>query len=266
VSYYYEASDGSGGGGSVPGGGARTPFTFVVGELTELYCEDFEDDDGGYSHELLAGSDEGLADDWQWKEPSGTGGDPDAAYSGDNAWGNDLGGGNQDGQYEPSKTNRLTSIPIDVAGWDTVVVRFARWLSVEDGYYDHASFHADDELVWTNHESDSDGGEHTVDDRWMIVNTTVATSGDWLELGWELDSDQGLELGGWTIDDVCVYGLVAANGGDDTGSPPGDDVADSGDRVDDGDAPGGCGCGSTSPRAPVSLLAVAALAIARRRR
>ncbi len=265
VHYYFEGSDGSGNSGTVPNGAEITPFSFVVGELVELSCEDFESDDGGYTHELLEGNDEGLADDWEWREPLGSDGDPSAAYSGQKLWGNDLGGGNQDGHYEPLKTNRLTSAPIDVSGWSSVVVTFARWLSVEDGYYDHANIYADDALVWTNHASDEDGGEHTADDRWMIENTVVATTGDTLELAWEIESDQGLEFGGWNIDDVCVYGLVATSAAtDDTGETP---IDDSAAPADGEKANGGCGCatGSATPSL-VSLLGLGFAALVRRRR
>jgi MYXO-CTERM domain-containing protein len=265
VLYYFEGSDGSGGGGTVPNGGQITPYSFVVGELTELYCEDFEEDDGGYTHELLDGEDGKLADDWQWGEPLGSGGDPSAAFSGDNVWGNDIGGPNQNGWYQADKTNRLTSIPIDVQGWSQVVVTFQRWLGVEDGYYDHANFYADDDLVWTNHESDASGGEHTQDDRWMVQNVVVAPKGDSLRLAWEIESDGGLELGGWTIDDVCVYGLVPP-AETDTGGPGGDDTAAPPWGFDDDNAGGGCGCASTQGTAPLlSLLALAAIVRRRRR-
>jgi hypothetical protein len=70
VLYYFEGSDGAGSSGTIPNGGAITPYSFVVGELTELYCEDFEADDGGYTHELLDGDDELMADDWQWESRS----------------------------------------------------------------------------------------------------------------------------------------------------------------------------------------------------
>jgi MYXO-CTERM domain-containing protein len=264
VLYYFEGSDGAGGGGTVPGGADITPFSFVVGELTELYCEDFEADDGGYTHELLDGVDETLADDWQWGESLGTGGDPAQAFSGDNLWGNDIGGNNQNGQYQSMKTNRLTSIPIDVQGYSSVVVSFARWLSVEDGFYDQANVYADDALVWTNHASDANGGENTTDDRWMLENLVVETTGDTLELGWEIASDEGLEFGGWSIDDVCVYGLTVRTASDDTGAT-GDDT---GAPSADGEKHGGCGCASgATPRQPIGwAMALGLLALARRRR
>jgi MYXO-CTERM domain-containing protein len=261
VLYYFEGSNGSGGSGTVPNGAALTPFSFVVGELTELYCEDFEADDGGYTHELLDGAEEKLADDWQWGEPLGSGGDPVAAFSGANVWGNDIGGQNQNGQYQADKTNRLTSIPIDVQGWSSVVVSFQRWLGVEDGFYDHANFYADDTLLWTNHGSDEDGGEHTQDDRWMLRHAVAETTGDTIELAWEIESDRGLELGGWTIDDVCVYGLVPTSTGDDTGGP-----VDSAAPGDDDEKKGGCACGSArGPSSVLPLLVLAALVRRRRR-
>ncbi|HHO50435.1 MAG TPA: hypothetical protein ENK18_06060 [Deltaproteobacteria bacterium] len=34
---------------------------------------------------------------------------------------------------------------------------------------------------------------------------------DQIQIAWEIHSDQGLELGGWTIDDVCIYAPATAD-------------------------------------------------------
>ena len=138
-----------------PSGGSINPFHFYVGVKEQIYCNDFEADDGGFTHELLDGREQEGADDWMWGVPVGLGGDPDFAASGDKVWGNDLGGEingeNYNGEYQNEKWNRLTSTEFDVSDYDQVVVEFQRWLNVEDGYYDQATIQANGEMIWQNH-------------------------------------------------------------------------------------------------------------------
>ncbi len=259
-----------------PSGGEITPLSFYVGELIELYCEDFEADDGGYTSELLAGEDGAGADDWMWGEPKGNAEDPDFAYSGDSVWGNDLGGtidGQQyNGEYQADKHNRLSSVAIDTQGYEQVVVQFQRWLNVEDGYYDQATVLINEEAVWENHAtSNSIGDEHHQDSQWAL-QTIIVDAADLSELviSWDIESDAGLEFGGWNIDDVCVYGVGSSDsipgGGDDTGGDGTGNI----DGDGDGDAWSyGCGCASTGPgRTSGGLLLglwLAGIALLRRR-
>jgi hypothetical protein len=39
----------------------------------------------------------------------------------------------------------------------------------------------------------------------MLHTIVPAPANDTVTLGWEIDSDSGLEFGGWNIDDVCLY-------------------------------------------------------------
>jgi MYXO-CTERM domain-containing protein len=209
VWYYFSLATDDGGVAHAPLGGPIAPFTLTVGHLVELYCEDFEDDDGGYVHALMAGESGEGADDWAWGRPTGMGGDPDFAFSGENVWGNDLGGGPFDGQYQNQKYNRLSSVPIDVGEHKSLVLQYRRWLSVEDGFYDQANILANSRRVWTNHGTNASlGSAHTQDDRWMLhsVAITADESGS-LTINWEIVSDQGLTMGGWNVDDVCVFAL-----------------------------------------------------------
>ena len=219
VSYYFAVDTGESRVAQAPSGGPISPYTFFVGELTELYCEDFDDDDGGYTHALIAGDWEEGADDWQWGTPIGMGGDPDFAHSGDYVWGNDLGGGQFNGEYQNGKHNRLQSVEIDMQGATQVVLKYRRWLNVEDGYYDQANIRANGSVVWTNHATRRVvGDEHHRDDQWVEHVVPISLEpGESLTLGWEIISDQGLTMGGWNIDDVCVYAV-----GDFTPSNPED--------------------------------------------
>lgn len=207
---YYAAS----GEFMVPSTGEFNPLSLYVGGVLDVYCNDFERTDGGFTHELLAGEEREGADDWMWAEPLGLGGDPAIAHSGFFAWGNDLGGGNFNGQYQGDKHNRLTSPVIDTEHYEGTFLRYARWLNVEDGRFDRAQILADGEVVWSNHDSGSDNaGEHHQDSRWVIHSVDLDDAGDdgEVQLAWEIISDGGLNMGGWTIDDVCVFAPATPN-------------------------------------------------------
>ncbi len=239
VSYYIEGTAGSSTASS-PAGGVITPFSFVVGELTPLWCSDFEDDDAGFTSALLAGEDIEGANDWQWDAPRGEGGDPARAASGRRVWGTDLAPDrNWNGQYQDDRHTRLSSPPIDISGYERVVLQYNRWLQVEDGVFDQANILANDTLVWTNYATRaSDGGKHHLDAVWTAHNVLLPTDEAEISLAWEIVSDGGLTFGGWTIDDVCVYGIAAVPGGADDGGDDGvDDGSDDG-AVDSGQ-PGG---------------------------
>ncbi len=275
VEYYIEVAGTDGSEAAWPQGGFIAPFTFYVGELEEIYCESFEGvEDGGYTHELIDGREREGADDWAFDVPSGYADDPTEAYSGRRVWGNDLGGGNYNGEYQPDVTNRLSSVAIDVGSATTVIVQYRRWLNVEDGEYDRARVYANDGVIWENYDSnDPDGGAHTADQEWVLHTLAAEVSGP-LTLGWEIESDGGLEMGGWNIDDVCVYRpLATPESGDDSGMAdtavdPGIDEGQDVDGIDTLDiSPGGCGCdagGAAGLGALGTLLAAAATA--RRRR
>ncbi len=264
VQYYIDADTTDGTQVSVPAGRFINPFTFVVGDLVELYCEDFEATDGGYEHALLEGEDQLGADDWIWASPGGYADDPTEAASGSYIWGNDLGGGNYNGEYQPDKHNRLWTPEIDVSGYDTVVLQYNRWLAVEDGYWDTAQIvqlddpeSIDDYVVlWENYGSPGgrsvDYSEHTRDEQWTphTLQVEVPESGQ-LRVGWDIISDAGLELGGWNIDDVCVYALLDTTGGDTGGGDTGEPAGDGGSAGSDG---GSAGDGGSSSGGDTGLL------------
>jgi len=262
VHYYLEVETHEGDIRTEPAGATINPHSFFVGDLVPVQCEDFEDGMGaGYTHELVEGSNEDGADDWQLGEPRGEGGDPDFAWSGEHIWGNDLGWGIYNGEYKNDKRNRLVSTPIDVSGTTgPLVLQFRRGLTVEDGVYDRATVHVDGEEVWSNHSTArEEGDEHHVDRTWALHTLLIedADADGEVTLSWELNSDEGLTFGGWNIDDVCVYELLP-------------------DPVQPGDLPpgtteligaGGCACSSNGGTAPVALSwLLGAAALVRRRR
>jgi hypothetical protein len=264
VEYYVEGETTEGTIVSAPDGGEITPISFYVGELIEVYCNDFEDDDGGFTSELVDGEVSDGADDWMWGTPNGLEGDPAFAYSGDKVWGNDLGGtiNGQDynGAYQSEKHNRLLSPVIDVSEFGgPYIIQFQRWLTVEDGYYDQAQVTVNDKAAWTNHVSEySIGDEHHRDSMWALQTVVVDESLDGLlQVGWEIISDGGLEFGGWNVDDFCVYAL--SEGGDGGGDDTDDGIDNGGDSLGDGvngeDEKWGGGCSTLPASGSTGLLA-----------
>jgi MYXO-CTERM domain-containing protein len=213
VEYYLSVYDENGTEMGAPSGAYINPYSFYVGDVIPIACNDFEDDNGGFSHELLDGEDVEGADDWQWGKPRGASGDPSKAHSGTAVWGNDLGKNEYNGAYQNDKHNRLTSPRYDLAHHQGAFLHYYRWLTVEDGFYDHASIIADGEIVWTNWGTKQDGVEHHLDNQWMphAVDLASQTSDHRVQISWEINSDQGLAMGGWNIDDVCIFSPATAN-------------------------------------------------------
>jgi MYXO-CTERM domain-containing protein len=268
VQYYLQVAGDDGTEIMWPPGGTIAPYTFYVGELTEVWCENFSESDGGFTHALLAGNEQEGADDWVYGRPGGQSNDPTAAYSGAMVWGNDRGGGNYNGAYQPNITNRLSSVPIDTQGNSSLLLQYRRWLNVEDGVYDRARVYANEGVVWENHVgSGRSSDEHTQDVDWVLHTIRLENVSSPLTLGWELESDGGLEFGGWNIDDICLYSY---EGGsvitDDTGVAADDSDTIPGNQDSETiKLSGSCGC-SSGGGIGGGLLVLGALAVGRRRR
>ncbi|MEC7984052.1 MAG: hypothetical protein VX278_02740 [Myxococcota bacterium] len=256
VLYYLELIDTENRSVQLPETGTINPFSFYVGEAEEIFCADFEETDGGFTHALIDGREQEGADDWMWGAPRGYAGDPDYAASGDFVWGNDFGGSingtDWNGEYQNDKQLRLTSPGMDVSGYDEVILVYQRWLNVEDGYYDQARIYANDEVVWTNHATRYEiGDEHHQDKQWQqhVVKVKAAEI-DTMNFSWEIQSDGGLTMGGWNIDDVCVYGIQTVN-----------------IESEAVETTGGCACTTvTNPKAPIASLLLIVLGALYRRK
>ncbi len=208
---YYAELDTADASGLAPAMGEIAPYTFFAGGVLPLRCDDFEDDDGGFVHELLAGDNVEGADDWQWGRPNGQSGDPSSGFSGDNVWGTDLGYDNFNGAYQDNKHTRLTAPAFETGHYEGVFLQYNRWLNVEDGSFDQSSIYANGERVWTNWDGGSE--DHTEDGQWIGHAVDLGGVGDrgTLELSWELETDGGLFFGGWNIDDVCIMAPATAD-------------------------------------------------------
>lgn len=221
-----------------PNNPAEEFYQYYVGPVTPIKCFDFEDGPQGWTNTA----------DWQVGAPEGLGGDPTEAYSGTNVFGIDL---SNDGKYRNGTTAVAESPDIDLGGATQVRLQYRRHLAVEDGVFDNARILVNGTEVWKNFTSPGENGStHHIDKEWIFQDIDLsqqAASGK-VKLRFELDADQGLNFGGWTIDDVCVVRL-----GEDV------EVAE--------DEPGGCCSSSGGPAGSLLLgLGVLGLVIRRRRR
>ena len=106
------------------GGGATCDVVYMEiyeGSLgAEVYFNDFESDDGGYTHD-------GSTDIWEWGTPTNG---PAGAYSGTNVWGTDL-----DSSYGDYCDATLTTGEIDLSTVTSAGLSFWLWYDTEN-YYD----------------------------------------------------------------------------------------------------------------------------------
>ena len=290
---------------------ADPAYQFFTGDTVQLYCTSFDSDpfEEGWTHGETSGEQVQQNDDWQWGSPASaeSAGDPSEAFTGENILGNDLGGGEFNGLYQPSKTNFAQLPDIDVGNYSDVHLQYYRWLSVEDAFFDKASIFANDELAWQNLNSDQDVNSniHHVDKEWRFQDVAISevTRDSMVKIKFELASDQGLEFGGWNIDDVCVVavansicgdgnvtGAETCDDGDENADTAdacrlncvapicGDAIVDSGEQCDDGnllsgdgcssicEKQGGCNSGGGTDNLPGFILLLLAVAASRIRR
>ncbi|MBW2459730.1 MAG: DUF4215 domain-containing protein [Deltaproteobacteria bacterium] len=156
-------------------------------------------------------------------------------------FGNDLGGCNYNGSYQNNKVNYGLSPTVDCTGYDHVRLHYRRWLNVEDGHFDQGSIYANDSLVWSNLDSaqGDDSNTHHQDHEWRFQDVDVSdqvADGE-VAIKYEIASDQGLSLGGWTLDDFCLVGWIPTVCGD--GLITGVEECDDGDDNSD-DEPDAC--------------------------
>jgi MYXO-CTERM domain-containing protein len=224
---------------SYPDNPADPEYQLFVGTTIPLYCTDFERDPmtDGWNHSLLSGTARQGSDDWQWGAPLGAPGsdDPDYAYSPTHVFGNDLGMPGWDGKYQPNVTNAAFSPTIDLMGHTIVHLQYRRWLSVEDGVYDHARIYGNDVALWSNKGTDVQHGTlNHIDKEWRFhdVDLSSTIKAGKMQVRFELASDGGFELGGWNIDDVCIVAIPQCGNG----------VVETGEQCDSGSQTGSSTC------------------------
>ena len=223
---------------TLPNNRADRYYTLSTRATEVIWCESFATDPMWPQVQM------GSPAPWQVGMPEGLAGDPAAAFSGANVLGIDV---LDDGRYAAIGETTITTPPIDVAGYDHVHLQYRRWLTVEDGLYDQASVEVNGQPIWVNAASEAGILDH-LDHEWRLIDERLATSdtGPTLTVAWKLASDDSRQLGGWTLDDVCILG-------EPTGRPP----------TPEEDA--GCCATSRAPRTS-SLLGLGVLALVLRRR
>ncbi len=215
VEYWVEAEDSLGNRAWLPDAlqAGDEVHEFVVGVRRVHFFDDFEQD-RGWVHQQVA-----TQDDWQRGAPNGAGGnsygvdwsDPAAAFSGGAVWGNDLGATGWNGSYAANVHNWLESPAIDCSTAVGTRLRFRRWLTVEEATYDRARIEVNGTTVWQN-----PVGSHVLDRAWTPAEVDLSAVADGVaavRLRFVLESDGGLELGGWNLDDVEVWSIGPVGGG-----------------------------------------------------
>jgi cysteine-rich repeat protein len=217
---------------------ADTQYQMYVGPVTKIWCEDFEGGGSGWTHTGTPAT----SDQWAVGVPMGIGGDPKTAHGGSNVMGIDL--GSHDGLYEANGNTYAESPDIDLMGNTNVRLQYYRWLNVEDGAYDQSTISANGTQLWANFASQgmptTNEINHT-DKEWRFqdVDLSAQAASGKIKLRFGLKSDPGLQLGGWTIDDVCIVAIGKAAG------TCGNGTVDPGEQCDDGNTTSGDGCSST---------------------
>jgi cysteine-rich repeat protein len=258
---------------SYPDNAADPMYEFYTGDVEALWCADFEAGAADWTH----GAAPTNRDEWEAGSPMGLGGDPRTAFGGTGVFGIDL---SNDGMYRPRVATWAESPEIDLAGNTNVRLQYRRWLGVEDGFFDKARIMANGTKVWGNFSSPADpmaAGVNHIDKEWRFQDVDLAaqTATGKLKLRFELDTDQGANFGGWTLDDVCVVitkaGPTCGNGTVDTGETCDDGNVADGDGcsatcVDENSDGAGCCSVGTNPAGAIALGVLSLAMVLRRRR
>ncbi|HEX5059553.1 MAG TPA: DUF4215 domain-containing protein [Kofleriaceae bacterium] len=264
LSYSIVATLADGSTRALPDNAADPMYQRFIGETKPIWCTNFDQDP-----RWRASATSGVSA-WQWDRPRG-GLDPAAAFTGSHVLGNVLVG---DGLYASGEHASIDTPEIDLEGFSTVHLQYWRWLTTQDGTHDEATISALHDTggpteLW--HNLAMAGIDH-VDREWRFHDIDLGSfaTSDPVHLRWDLESDGAVELGGWTIDDVCVVTADPSVCGDSEIS--GAEECDDGNRTD-GDGcsklcrdEGGCCSASPNPLGPLVLATLLGLRLRRRRR
>ncbi len=162
----------------------------VTAAPPNLYAEDFEADNGGYTVQGVTS--------WEWGTPTRG---PSGAHSGEKAWGTNL-----SGNYGNNEDGTLTSPPIDLSGGaqgaESLQLSWWQWLQTESGY-DWASVEVSDGLGWTEIISVS-GVQNTEWTRNVVYLDPARYAVPNFQIRFRLRSDETVTYPGFYVDDVRV--------------------------------------------------------------
>ena len=220
----------------LPNNPADQLYQLFVGESTPLFCESFDTDPHWLQSSSLAGS------AWQYGTPRAPqSGDPAAAYTGISVLGTDV---TDDGRYRATEVTHIETPAIDVSRYETIRLQYRRWLTVEDAKFDQATIDVNGVTVWSNVMTSRGSLDH-VDKEWRFhdVDLTPSVTNGAATIRWTLTSDSSKQLGGWTLDDVCVVGVTKKCG---------NGALDTNEECDDGNGKGGDGCSAACLEEPTA--------------
>jgi hypothetical protein len=160
---------------------------------------------------------------WAFGVPQGVAGsygppDPTTGHTGTNVLGYNLAGTYANSLPE----THLTSQALDFSGLRSVILRYWRWLGVEQPAYDHASLRVSTDgvnwtTIWTN-------GSEIADTGWVLQEfdlTAVAARQPAVRLRWTMGAtDTSWNYCGWNLDDIAIWGFPLAPVDVPDGPPP----------------------------------------------
>jgi hypothetical protein len=207
-------------------------YELYQGHTIPLYCTNFEDADP-FTQGWTTGTNSTAESPWAWGEPVRGATDPPAAYSGTHFLAQGLGT-----DYPAASMSWVKMPTIDVGRWTDVRLQYRRWLAVEDSYYDQARVTVNGVKAWQNFTANNgtQSSTHHIDREWRFHDVLLSgwSQGHEITVGWDLTSDEGLSLGGWQLDDVCIVANINSVCGDGVKSPTEgcDDGAGNADQPD----------------------------------
>jgi hypothetical protein len=185
-------------------------YQLYQGHTVKLYCTDFETNP--FAEGWKSGADAGPSP-WKWGTPASGATDPHVAFSGSRILAQAL-----DGDYAAKSHSWVEMPEIDVGRYSDVRLQYRRWLGVEDSHFDQAQILANGTRAWmnfTDNMGDNSATAH-LDKEWRFHDVPLSPYffGHKLTVRWDLKSDEGLEFGGWQLDDVCIVANPSSICGD----------------------------------------------------
>ena len=215
----------------LPANPADPTYVAYIGDTTPIWCEMFDAD----PHWIQSGV---VGDEWQFAFPNAlpSSDDPMAAHTGSHVVGTSVTGF---GLYDSGDRTSIQTPTIDVTAFDTVRLQYWRWLAVEDAHADQATIEVNGAQIWMNATNTAGTLDH-IDREWQFQDFDISplVLDGTATVSWTLTTNAVRELGGWSIDDVCLVGL-------DRATVCGDGIVEKGEQCDDGNTTSGDGCSST---------------------
>ncbi len=150
--------------------------------------------------------------EWAFGQPAGDGGsqygnpDPTSGYTNTNVYGVNLNG---DYAITIGGSYYLIAGPFDCSGYESVTLKFARWLNTDDPAYVTATIEvSDDGATWTTVWENGRG--EIADTSWRMQEydiSSVADNQDTVYVRWGYEVlEHAYPYSGWNIDDIELWG------------------------------------------------------------